>query len=43
MFGVHEIDRSNPLVIVEGIFDTLNAKAKGIENVVAWGGSAVSV
>jgi len=43
MFGIHEIDTNKLLILVEGIFDALNAKAKGIGNVVALGGSSIGI
>lgn len=42
LFGIHQINKDKPLIIVEGIFDSLSAKANGIENVVALGGSGMS-
>ena len=43
VFGIHDYDKEKPLIVVEGIFDALNAKAKGIENVVALGGAGINI
>lgn len=43
MLGIHEIDKNKPLTIVEGMLDALHAKAVGIDNVVALGGTGINI
>lgn len=43
MVGIHEVDKDKPLTIVEGMLDALHAKAQGIENVVALGGTGINI
>jgi DNA primase len=43
MLGIENIDVTKPVIMVEGMLDTLRAKAVGIDNVVAIGGTGVNI
>ena len=43
MLGIENIDVTKPVTMVEGMLDTLRAKAVGIDNVVAIGGTGVNI
>ncbi len=43
LIGIEKVDINKPITIVEGILDALHAKAVGIENVVALGGSGMNI
>ena len=42
LYNIHLADPKKPLIIVEGIFDSLHAIAEGMTNVIALGGSSIS-
>ena len=43
MLGIENIDVNKPITIVEGIMDSLRAKAVGVKNVVAIGGTGMNI
>ncbi len=43
MLGIENIDANKPITIVEGIMDSLRAKAVGVKNVVAIGGTGMNI
>ncbi|KAF8818038.1 Ti-type conjugative transfer relaxase TraA [Rickettsia endosymbiont of Cardiosporidium cionae] len=43
MLGIENIDAKKPVIIVEGIMDSLRAKSAGLKNVVAIGGTGMNI
>ena len=42
LLNIHNIDRTRELIVVEGVLDYLHAKACGIDNIIALGGTGFS-